>query len=142
MNVVALVGRLTRDPEMRYTQNQLAVARFTLAVDRQFKKEGQPTADFISITVFGKVAENVGKYMGKGRLVSVAGRIQTRSWDGQDGKKQYATEVLADSVQFLDRAGEGGGGKGSSQSDDGFDFGSGGGGGGFQPVEGEDDLPF
>lgn len=138
MNVVALVGRLTRDPEMRYTQNQLAVARFTLAVDRQFKKEGQPTADFISITVFGKVAENVGKYMGKGRLVSVTGRIQTRSWDGQDGKKQYATEVLADSVQFLDRAGEGGG-RGTSQSDDGFDFGSG---GGFQPVEGEDDLPF
>ena len=141
MNVVALVGRLTRDPEVKYTQNQLAVTRFSLAVDRQFKKEGQPTADFISITVFGKVAENVGKYMGKGRLVSVSGRIQTRSWDDQSGKKQYATDVIADNVQFLDRAPEGGAVKGPAQSDDGFDFGSGGG-GGFQPVEGEDDLPF
>lgn len=107
MNVVCLEGRLTRDPEVRFTQNQLAVCKFTLAVDRQFKKEGQPQADFISITVWGKTAENVGKYMGKGRLVSVAGRIQTRSWDGEDGKKQYATEVVAESVNFLDKAPEG-----------------------------------
>lgn len=140
MNVVALVGRLTKDPEVRYTQNQLAVARFTLAVDRQFKKEGQPTADFISITVWGKAAENVGKYISKGRLVSVAGRIQSRSWDGPDGKKQYATEVVADSVQFLDR-GNDAGGRSNAPSDNGFDFGAGSG-GGFQPVEGEDDLPF
>lgn len=136
MNVVALVGRLTRDPEIRYTANQMAVTRFTLAVDRQFKKEGQPSADFISITTFGKVAENVGKYMGKGRLVSVSGRIQTRSWD-DNGTKRYATDIIADSVQFLDRAHAGA----EQTSEQGFDFGSGGG-GGFQPVEGEEDLPF
>ena len=130
MNVVALVGRLTRDPELKYTQTQMAVARFTLAVDRMFKKEGQPTADFINITVWGKVAENVGKYIGKGRLVSVSGRIQTRSWDDKDGKRQFATEVVADSVQFLDRASET-----ASRSDEGENF-------GFSPVEGEDDLPF
>ncbi len=130
MNIVALVGRLTRDPEIKYTQTQMAVARFTLAVDRMFKKEGQPTADFINITVWGKVAENVGKYIGKGRLVSVSGRIQTRSWDDKDGKRQFATEVVADSVQFLDRASET-----ASRSDEGENF-------GFSPVEGEDDLPF
>lgn len=140
MNIVALVGRLTRDPELKYTQTQMAVARFTLAVDRQFKKEGQPTADFISITVWGKVAENVGKYIGKGRLVSVGGRIQTRSWDDKDGKRQFATEVVADSVQFLDRAKEGEG-VSNGQSDEGFEFG-GSNVSGFQPVEGEDDLPF
>ncbi len=140
MNVVALVGRLTRDPELKYTQTQMAVARFTLAVDRTFKKEGQPTADFISITVWGKTAENVGKYIGKGRLVSVSGRIQTRSWDDKDGKRNFATEVVADSVQFLDRASEGGKAN-NAQSDDGFEFGNSSA-GGFQPVEGEDDLPF
>ena len=135
MNVVAFVGRLTRDPETRYTQSQVAVTKFTLAVDRQFKKEGSPSADFPQIICFGKVAENVGKYMGKGRLVSVTGRLQTRSWDGEDGKKQYTTEVIADSVQFLDRASEG-----QQKQDDGFDFGSG---GGFSPVDDQDqDLPF
>lgn len=139
LNVICLEGRLTRDPEVRFTQNQLAVCKFTLAVDRQFKKEGQPQADFPSVTCFGKVAENVGKYMGKGRLVSVVGRLQTRSWDGEDGKKQYATEVLAESVNFLDKAPDGQN-KPSGTSNDGFDFGSAG--AGFQPVEGEDDLPF
>lgn len=136
MNVIALVGRLTRDPETKFTQNQMAVTRFTLAVDRQFKKEGQPTADFLQITTFGKVAENVGKFMSKGRLVSVSGRIQTRSWDDQNGKKQYATDIIADSVQFLDRAGESS--PQTGQSDDGFDSD-----GGFHLVESdEDSLPF
>lgn len=139
MNSCNFVGRLTRDPETKFTQNQMAVTRFTIAIDRLFKKPDQPTADFLQITTFGKVAENVGKFMSKGRLVSVSGRIQTRSWDDQNGKKQYATDIIADSVQFLDRAGESS--PQSGQTNDGFDFGSGGG-GGFQPVQGEDDLPF
>ena len=104
LNRVDLVGRLTKDVEVRYaSDNQTAIAKFTLAVDRTFKKEGQPTADFLPIIVFGKSAENCAKYIGKGRLIAVAGRIQTRSWDDQEGKKHYATEVIADEVHFLDK---------------------------------------
>jgi len=124
MNKVALVGRLTKDPEVRYTaNNQTPVAKFTLAVNRMFKQEGQPEADFIPIVVWGKPAENCGKYIGKGRLVGVAGRIQTRSWDDQEGNKHYATEVIADEVHFLDKATEG------NNSD-------------FSPAEADGELPF
>lgn len=134
MNKVALVGRLTKDPEIRYTaNNQTAVAKFTIAVNRRFKQEGQPDADFIQIIVFGKAAENCGKYIGKGRLVSVAGRIQTGSWDDQEGKRHYTTDVIADEVNFLDKgndANKGSGNNGSKESGD------------FYPADGEDDLPF
>jgi single-strand DNA-binding protein len=134
LNKVALVGRLTKDPEVRYTQdNQTAVAKFTIAVDRTFKREGQPSADFIPIIVFGKPAENAGKYIGKGRLVAVSGRIQTRSWDDQDGKKHYVTEVIADEVDYLDKAKDGGQAAGGGEQS---------GGGDFHPVDDEDDLPF
>lgn len=103
LNSVSLVGRLTKDPTISYTPNQTAVAKFTLAVTRTFKKEGQPESDFIPIVVWGKPAENCGKYISKGRLVAVSGRLQTRSWDGQDGKRNYATEVIAAEVSFLDK---------------------------------------
>ena len=104
LNRVALVGRLTKDPEVRYTaDNQTPIAKFTIAVDRTFKRDGQPSADFIPIIVFGKSAENCGKFIKKGRLVAVSGRLQTRSWDDQDGKRHYATEVIADEVDFLDK---------------------------------------
>jgi single-strand DNA-binding protein len=107
LNRVSLVGRLTKDVEVRYaTDGQTAIAKFTLAVDRTFKKDGQPSADFLPIIVFGKSAENCGKYIGKGRLVGVSGRIQTRSWDDTEGKKHYATEVIADEVDFLDKPSE------------------------------------
>lgn len=135
LNKATLVGRLTKDPEVRYTSgNQMAVAKFTLAVDRTFKKDGQPTADFIPIVVFGKSAENVGKYVRKGRLVAVSGRIQTRSWEDDDKKKHYATEVIAYEVDFLDR-----GEKKDNQADaEGSSDGS-----GFSPApDEEDDLPF
>ena len=133
LNRVALVGRLTKDPEVRYTaNNQTAVAKFTIAVDRTFKKEGQPSADFIPIVVWGKSAENCGKYITKGRLVAVSGRIQTRSWDDQEGKRHYSTEVVADEVDFLDRGSEAKG-QGTGFDTDGDDF---------HPVDGEDDLPF
>ena len=106
MNKICLVGRLTKDVELKYTPNNMAIGRFTLAVNRQYSKEGQQTADFIPTVVFGKVAENCSKYIGKGRLVSVSGRLQSRTWDDQDGKRHYMYEVAADEVQFLDRAKE------------------------------------
>lgn len=138
MNKVALVGRLTKDPEVRYTaNNQTPVAKFTIAVNRMFKQEGQPDADFIPIVVWGKPAENCGKYIGKGRLVAVAGRIQTRSWDDQEGKRHFATEVIADEVHFLDKASDINKGSGSSSGSDVKKES-----GDFYPAEGDDDLPF
>ena len=112
MNNVVLIGRLTRDPELKYLpgDKNTAVTRFTLAVDRQLSKDkkaemeskNQPTADFISVTVWGKQAENVVNYTSKGRLIAVSGRIQTGSYDHKDGHKVYTTEVVADRVQFLE----------------------------------------
>ena len=103
MNSVALIGRLTRDPEVRYGgASQTAVARFSIAVDRQRGRDGEQTADFINIVCFGKTAELVEKYMGKGRLVGITGRIQTGSYE-KDGRKVYTTDVIADRVEFLDR---------------------------------------
>jgi single-strand DNA-binding protein len=103
MNNVCLVGRITKEVEVRYTaNNNTAVSNFTIAVDRRFKKEGQPEADFIPIVVWGKTAEFVGKYFKKGLRIFVTGSLQTRSWDDQDGKKHFVTEVIADSVGFAD----------------------------------------
>jgi single-strand DNA-binding protein len=136
LNRVVLIGRLTKDPELRYTaENQTPVAKFTIAVDRTFKREGQQEADFIPVVVFGKVAENVGRFMKKGRLVAVGGRIQTGSYTDQEGKKRYTTDVIADEVQFLD--------KGNSNAPSaGGDFGGGYSGDDFHPVDENDDLPF
>ena len=108
MNTVCLVGRLTRDPELRYTPGAgTAVCNFTLAVDRRFKSEGQPEADFINIVAWAKSAEFTGKYFVKGLQVSVVGRIQTRTWEDGDGKKRYATEVVAEQLGFADAKREG-----------------------------------
>lgn len=102
LNRIILIGRLTRDPELSYTPAGDAVAKFTLAVDRPFSnKDGEKEADFIPIVVWRKPAENCAKYIGKGSLVAVDGRIQVRSYE-QDGKRRYVTEVVADSVRFLD----------------------------------------
>lgn len=98
MNSVVLVGRLTRDPETRYTSDtQMAVTRFSIAIDRPGKDKG---ADYPNITVFGKQAENCEKYLKKGRLVGIQGRLQTGSYD-KDGHKVYTTDVIADRVEFL-----------------------------------------
>lgn len=103
INRTVLVGRLTKDPELKYTQSGLAVVRFTLAVNRAFKNgQGEQEADFIQCTAWRKTAENVANYLKKGSLCGVDGRIQTGSFDGQDGKKVYTTDVVADSVQFLE----------------------------------------
>lgn len=102
MNKVNLVGRLTRDPEVKNTTTGKAVATFTLAVDRRFKnKDGQKEADFIPIVVWGKQAEFVGQYLSKGSQIGVSGRLQVRSYDGQDGQRRYVTEVVADEVYFI-----------------------------------------
>jgi single-strand DNA-binding protein len=104
MNRVVLVGRLTKDPDLRYTPNGVPVATFTLAVNRPFSKEKE--SDFINCVVWKKTAENVANFLKKGSLAGVDGRIQTRNYEGQDGKKVYVTEVLAESVQFLEPKGE------------------------------------
>ena len=106
MNKVFLIGRLTRDPELRYTSSNIAVATFSIVVDRNFSNAaGEREADFINIVVWRKQAENVKNYMHKGSQVAIDGRIQTRSYDDTDGKKRYVTEVVADNVQFLDSKG-------------------------------------
>lgn len=104
MNKVILLGRLTKDPDVRYTQseNMLAIARYTLAVDRRFKKEGQPSADFINCVAFGKSAEFAEKYMTKGRLFGVIGRIQTRNYENDKKEKVYVTEVVVEEQYFAD----------------------------------------
>lgn len=102
INRVVLVGRLTKDPELRYTPSGVPMTRFTLAVNRTFKQEGQPEADFISCLAWRKQAENLANYMKKGSLIGVEGRIQTGSFEGQDGKRVYTTDVVADSIQFLE----------------------------------------
>lgn len=104
MNKVILLGRLTKDPEVRYTQseNMLAIARYTLAVDRRFKKEGQPSADFINCVAFGKSAEFAEKYMTKGRLFGVIGKIQTRNYENDKKEKVYVTEVVVEEQYFAD----------------------------------------
>lgn len=103
INRLILVGRLTKDPELRYTPSGVAVATFTLAVDRPFKNaNGEKETDFINCVVWKKAAENVANFLKKGSLAGVDGRIQTRNYEGQDGKRVYVTEVLAESVQFLE----------------------------------------
>lgn len=98
-----MIGRLCKDPELKFTPGAgTAVCTFTLAVDRRFKKEGQPSADFVPIVIWGKIAESTANYKKKGELIGIAGRIETRSFDAKDGGKRYVTEVIADEVQFLD----------------------------------------
>lgn len=103
INRVILVGRLTKDPELKYTSSGAAVGRFTLAVNRTFSNaSGEKDADFINCTVWRKQAENTANFLKKGSLAGVEGRIQTGSYEGQDGKRIYTTEVVCDSVQFLE----------------------------------------
>lgn len=148
MNNVVLIGRLTRDPELRYIPNSgAAVTNFTLAVDKQLAKDkkdemeakNQPTADFIRIVVWGKMAENCANYLSRGRLVAVQGRIQTGSYDAQDGSKRYTFDVVANNVEFLEWGDKNSGNQQSGStggSDDFSDLD-----GLYQPV-GNDDIPF
>lgn len=110
INRVVLVGRLTKDPEFRTTQSGVDVATFTLAVNRNFTNaQGEREADFINIIVFRKQAHNVNNYLSKGKLAGVDGRIQSRSYENQEGRRIFVTEVVADSVQFLEPKNSNGG---------------------------------
>jgi single-strand DNA-binding protein len=129
LNRIILIGRLTRDPELKYTPNGKAVATFTLAVDRfRTKSQGERETDFITIVVWEKQAENCANYLGKGSLAAVDGRLQIRSFEGKDGQRRWMTEVVAETVRFLDKKGESRGAEsGSPGGDIGFT---------------EDDIPF
>ena len=107
MNKVVLIGRLTRDPELRYTSSNIPSATFSLAVNRPFQNQnGVREADFINIVMWRKQAETAKKYLTKGSLISIEGRIQTINYDGADGKKVYVTEVVADNFEFLETKGQ------------------------------------
>ena len=105
MNSVQLIGRLTRDPEIRYTDGGASIARFGLAVDRRFKQENGADADFINIVAFGKTAEFIEKYFHKGMKIALNGRIQTGSYTDKDGKKVYTTDIVAENVEFCESKG-------------------------------------
>ena len=144
MNKVILMGRLTRDPEMRQTQSGVNVCSFSIAVNRRFAKEGQQNADFINCTAWRQQAEFICKYFQKGAMISVVGNLQSRSWENQEGKKQYATDVVVDEVYFTGSRSES-----HSNNDGGFAAPSGDSAFadidtmGFQAIDGsEDDLPF
>lgn len=114
---VTLLGRFTAQPELRITPNSMSVCSFDLAVDRPPNGGGEKGVDYIGCVAFGKAAENIAKYMDKGRLILVTGRLQTRSWEGQDGVKRKTTEVIVHEFKFLP-----GGKKREQQGDDTFDF--------------------
>ena len=102
MNSVQLIGRLTRDPEVRYTDGGVSIARFSLAVERRFKQENGADAEFINIVSFGKTAEFIEKYFHKGMKIALNGRIQTGSYTDKDGKKVYTTDVIAENVEVCE----------------------------------------
>ena len=118
MNKVILMGRLAREPEVRYSQGTepLAIARYTLAVNRRFKRQGEPEADFINCVAFGKTGEFAEKYFKKGQMVSVVGRLQVRSWDDNEGKKRWSTDVIVEEQYFAESKKESGESKPAEQN--------------------------
>ncbi len=135
LNRIILIGRLVKEPELRYTPNGIPVATFRLAVDRPFTntQTGQRETDFIDLVTWRKLAETCAQHLGKGRLVAVEGRLQIRSYETQDGQKRRAAEVVADNVQFLDRPKESGGQSGPAPAAYGA---------GNDVKVSEDDIPF
>ena len=108
------MGRLTADPELRQTPQGTAVTRFTIAVDRRYRREGSQNADFITCVAWRQSAEFICRYFQKGRMIAIEGQLQTRTWDGQDGKRQYATEVIVDSAFFTGSKGDSASGNGQT----------------------------
>ncbi|MBC7765785.1 MAG: single-stranded DNA-binding protein [Hyphomonadaceae bacterium] len=147
MNKVILMGRLTKDVELKYSQSGVAVCNFSIAVDRKFQKQGeQRQADFINCVAWRQQAEFLSKYFGKGRMIAVIGSIQTRTWEGTDGKKNYVTEVVVDEINFT---GERSSDQNSGSFDKSFehapnDFAppSNSPMNAFTPVDSDDELPF
>lgn len=151
MNNVVLIGRLTRDPEVRYTtgDSQMAVATFTLAIDRPVRSGQERKTDFPRITVFGRQAENCERFLSKGRQVAVQGRIQTGSYTNKDGQTVYTTDVVANNVEFLGSGNSSGGGQQEYQQRGGYQQSAQQNSGdgdmsipeGFQAIQ-DDDIPF
>lgn len=106
MNRTLLVGRLARDPELRTTGTGKSVCNFSVAVDRRYKQEGQPTADFFTVTAWGRQAEVIYQYLGKGRQIALSGRLQNRTYDDKDGIKRYVTEVVLEEFDFIGSKGD------------------------------------
>ena len=125
MNRVILMGRLTKDPEVKYTQQNVAVARYSIAVARRFQQKGQPEVDFINCIAFGKSAEFAQKYLNKGKQIAITGRIQVHTWENENGQKQWSTEVIVEEQYFADS-------KAKETEENGFDT----------VDENDDDLPF
>jgi single-strand DNA-binding protein len=131
LNKVVLIGRLTKDPENRSTQGGTSVTTFTLAVDRNYiNQSGERETDFLPVVTFKGLADTCYRYLEKGRLVAVSGRIQTRSYEGNDGKRRYVTEIIADEINFLERKQENSQ-QGSKTAP-----------AGFEPVYNDSELPF
>jgi len=129
MNKVVIIGRLTKDPELKYTPgNGTAVTTITVAVDRQKQKDKAKEVDFIPVVIWGKQAEATAQYMSKGKLIAIAGRIQTRTYEAKDGGKRYVTEVVAEDVQFLEWGEKPQGNSSSDYSD-------------MEPID-DENLPF
>ena len=129
MNKIVLIGRLVRDPELRFSPGTgTAISRFTIAVNRRKKEDGTQEADFIPCISWGKQAENIANYQRKGNQIGICGRIQTRNYDGKDGIKRYVTEVVAEEVQFLDKVNK----ENNNSYDSGWD----------DPVSDDDEIPF
>ena len=131
MNNVVLIGRLTKDPEVRRVDEKMAIATFSLAIDRPVKKDGEKKTDFPRVTVFGRQADSCEKYLAKGMLVGIQGSIQTGSYTNKDGQTVYTTGVVANRVKFLEWKKQG---EGQPQSGDGIPE-------GFAPIT-DDDIPF
>ena len=125
MNKVILMGRLTKDPEVKYTQQNVAVARYSIAVARRFQQKVQPEVYFINCIAFGKSAEFAQKYLNKGKQIAIIGRIQVRTWENENGQKQWSTEVIVEEQYFADS-------KAKETEENGFDT----------MDENDDDLPF
>ncbi|WP_110929737.1 single-stranded DNA-binding protein [Paenibacillus bouchesdurhonensis] len=135
LNRVILIGRLTRDPELRYTPSGVAVTQFTIAVDRPFTSQGgEREADFIPVVTWRQLAETCANYLRKGRLTAVEGRIQVRNYENSEGKRVYVTEVIADNVRFLESNRDDKRSGGQSERDPFADDG--------KPIDIPDDMPF
>lgn len=129
MNKIVIIGRLVRDPELRFSPGTgTAISRFTIAVNRRKKEDGTQEADFIPCISWGKQAENIANYQRKGNQIGICGRIQTRNYDGKDGIKRYVTEVVAEEVQFLDKVNK----ENNNSYDSGWD----------DPVSDDEEIPF
>lgn len=135
MNKVILMGRLTRDPEVRYSQgaSQTSVARFSVAVDRRFKRDGEPDADFFNCTAFGKQAEFIEKYLHKGTKIVLCGRVQNDNYTNKDGQMVYSVRIMVDEIEFAESKNASGGGEDNYNNGGSYNNGGGYNGGGYNP---------